>query len=70
LSENLNSAQHAEEFEMSMRVHANIEKLKKANPDLFVIDGPMQPDLGGWLIGDPYLTWNIASEKVLATIMN
>jgi hypothetical protein len=64
-SENLSSPQMQEEFEISLRIHSNIEKLKSEYADLFKIDQEDAPDLGGWKCAEPYLIWNIASEKVL-----
>jgi hypothetical protein len=55
---------------MSLRVHSNIEKLKAEQSHLFKIDLEDVPDLGAWKYADPYLVWNIASEKVMVKITN
>lgn len=70
LSENLTSPILQEEFEMSLRIHSNIEKLKSDHAHLFRIDQEEIPELGGLKIADPFLVWNIASEKVLIKITN
>ena len=55
---------------MSLRIHANIEKLKQEYAHLFLIDAEQVPNLDGRLVPGPYLIWDITNEKVLVNLVN
>ena len=61
-SENLNNASNQEEFEICIRIHANIEKLKNDYSSLFQIKQGNETEMNGRSIPEPYTAWKITKE--------
>lgn len=70
LSDTLSSPMYQEEFETSLRIHAQITQLKSEHANLFLLDQEQEPDLSGWKVADPYLVWNISDEQVMVKVLN